>query len=316
MHGSSRFYLSLEDDLLRIFGSGRISGIMEKLGMEEDEPIEHHLISRAIEGAQRKVEGHNFEIRKHLLEYDDVMNKQREVIYRQRREVLVSEDIRHNIEDMIAELAEVTAAEVIDPKLHAADWDFAALAERMHVNFGLEFQVAEAEKANLTPEQVAEKVHTLMTEAYAEREQENGLATMRHLERIVLLQIIDQHWKEHLLNMDHLKEGIGLRGYGQKNPLIEYKKEGFEMFGELMTNIKLQTVRQLFLIRLVQDDEVERLAREQREKKLEMELRHGEAEAAATAKEPVRREADKVGRNDLCPCGSGEKYKRCCGKAV
>ncbi|NTV15156.1 MAG: preprotein translocase subunit SecA [Desulfobulbaceae bacterium] len=315
-HGSSRFYLSLEDDLLRIFGSGRISGIMEKLGMEEDEPIEHHLISRAIEGAQRKVEGHNFEIRKHLLEYDDVMNKQREVIYRQRREVLVSEDIRHNIEDMMAELAFGIAAEYVDPKLHAPDWDFAGLAERLHANFGLDFQVTAAETANLKPEQVGEMVHALMTAAYAEREQDNGLPTMRHLERLVLLQVIDQHWKEHLLNMDHLKDGIGLRGYGQKNPLIEYKKEGFAMFGELMDNIKFQTVRQLFLIRLVQDDEVERLAREQREKKQEMELRHGEAEAAAAAKEPVKREADKVGRNDLCPCGSGEKYKRCCGKAV
>ena len=159
-------------------------------------------------------------------------------------------------------------------------------------------------------------VHDLMTAAYAERERDNSLPTMRHLERLVLLQVIDQHWKEHLLNMDHLKDGIGLRGYGQKNPLNEYKKEGFEMFGELMDNIKLQTVRQLFLIRLVQDDEVERLAREQREKKQEMELRHGEAAAAAAAKEPIKREADKVGRNDLCPCGSGEKYKRCCGKAV
>jgi preprotein translocase subunit SecA len=314
--GSSRFYLSLEDDLLRIFGSGRISGIMEKLGMEEDEPIEHHLISRAIEGAQRKVEGHNFEIRKHLLEYDDVMNKQREVIYRQRREVLSSEDIRHNIEDMIAELAEVITGEVIDPRLHSADWDFGALAERLQSNFGLEFKIGEEGKANLKPEQVTQMVLDLMTAAYAERERDNGPETMRHLERLVLLQVIDQHWKEHLLNMDHLKDGIGLRGYGQKNPLNEYKKEGFAMFGELMDNIKLQTVRQLFLIRLVQDDEVERLAREQREKKQEMELRHGEAAAAAAAKEPVKREADKVGRNDPCPCGSGEKYKRCCGKAV
>ncbi|NTV15480.1 MAG: preprotein translocase subunit SecA, partial [Desulfobulbaceae bacterium] len=313
--GSSRFYLSLEDDLLRIFGSGRISGIMEKLGMEEDEPIEHHLISRAIEGAQRKVEGHNFEIRKHLLEYDDVMNKQREVIYRQRREVLSSEDIRHNIEDMIGELAEVTPAEYIDPRVNPTEWDLDGLSERLRATFGLDFQVAEAEKATLKPEQIADKVLALMTEAYAEREQDNGLATMRHLERLVLLQVIDQHWKEHLLNMDHLKDGIGLRGYGQKNPLIEYKKEGFTMFGELMDNIKLQTVRQLFLIRLVQEDEVERLAREQREKKQEMELRHGEAAEAAAAKEPVRRE-DKVGRNDPCPCGSGEKYKRCCGKAV
>jgi len=315
-NGSSRFYLSLEDDLLRIFGSGRISGIMDKLGMEEDEPIEHHLISRAIEGAQRKVEGHNFEIRKHLLEYDDVMNKQREVIYRQRREVLVSEDIRHNIEDMMAELAEVIPGEVIDPKITSSDWDYDGLSDRLHATFGLAFNIPEVDRANLKPEQVEEKVHALLTAAYAEREQDNGPETMRHLERLVLLQIIDQHWKEHLLNMDHLKDGIGLRGYGQKNPLIEYKKEGFEMFGELMTNIKLQTVRQLFLIRLAQDDEVERLAREQREKKQEMELRHGEAAAAAAAKEPVRREVDKVGRNDLCPCGSGEKYKRCCGKAV
>jgi preprotein translocase subunit SecA len=318
--GSSRFYLSLEDDLLRIFGSDRISGIMDKLGMEEDEPIEHQLISRAIENAQRKVEGHNFEIRKHLLEYDDVMNKQREVIYRQRREVLGSEDVSENIRDMIADIAEILAGEFVNPKLHSEDWDFAGLAERLHATFGLRLEIDEEEKSKLKPEQLTEKILNLMTDSYRERERENGLENMRQLERLILLQVIDQHWKEHLLNMDHLKDGIGLRGYGQKNPLNEYKREGFEMFMELMDNIKLQTVRQLFLIRLVQEDEIERLAREQREKKQEMELRHaqpgGVGGAGESGREPVKREGEKVGRNDLCPCGSGRKYKRCCGKAV
>ncbi len=315
--GSSRFYLSLEDDLLRIFGSDRISGIMDKLGMEEDEPIEHQMISKAIEGAQRKVEGHNFEIRKHLLEYDDVMNKQREVIYRQRRLVLTSEDVSENIQDMVGEMAEMFAAEAIDPKLNSEEWNFAGLTERLYSTFGLRLEIPEEEKVRLKPEQLTEMVLSRLTEAYKEREEENGTANMRHLERLILLQIIDQHWKEHLLNMDHLKEGIGLRGYGQKDPLNEYKKEGYEMFLELMDNIKLQTVRQLFLIRLVQEDEIERLARQQREKKQEMELRHAEPGGVSEgggAQEPVRREGEKIGRNDPCPCGSGKKFKHCHGR--
>jgi len=315
--GSSRFYLSLEDDLLRIFGSDRISGVMEKLGMEEDEPIEHQMISKAIEGAQRKVEGHNFEIRKHLLEYDDVMNKQREVIYRQRRLVLTSEDVSENIQDMIGDMAEMFVSEAIDPKQSSEDWDFEGLAERLYSTLGLRLEIPEEEKARLKPEELTEKVLTRLTEAYKIREEENGAVNMRHLERLILLQIIDQHWKEHLLNMDHLKEGIGLRGYGQLNPLNEYKREGFEMFQELMENIKLQTVRQLFLLRLVQEDEIERLARKQREKKQEMELRHAQPgwDEASADRSPVKREGEKIGRNDPCPCGSGEKYKRCHGKA-
>ncbi|MBU0482197.1 MAG: preprotein translocase subunit SecA [Proteobacteria bacterium] len=311
--GSSRFYLSLEDDLLRIFGSDRISGIMEKLGMEEDEPIEHNMISKAIENAQRKVEGHNFDIRKHLLEYDDVMNKQREVIYEQRRKVLVSESIEEIIQDMLADMADLVVADVADPKLHSPEWDWDGLGERLAKGFGLEPVFTEDEKADLTPGKLADRVQEILQEGYKKKEAENGSETMRHLEKLVLLQVIDQHWKEHLLNMDHLKEGIGLRGYGQKNPLIEYKREGFGMFSELMETIKTQTLNHLFLIKLVQEDEVERLAREQREKKQEMELSRGESPKERT---PVRREGEKVGRNALCPCGSGKKYKKCCGQAV
>jgi len=312
--GSSRFFLSLEDDLLRIFGSDRVSGIMDKLGMEEDEPVEHQMISKAIENAQRKVEGHNFEIRKHLLEYDDVMNKQREVIYRQRREIMANDDVREDIMDMISDLAHNFSSGVADPRMDPTEWDWDSLYEQLHSTFGLKYELADEEKKDdLSGEELAEKLTVFLEEAYKDREKENGPENMRNLEKLVLLQVIDQHWKEHLLNMDHLKEGIGLRGYGQKNPLDEYKREGYEMFLDLMDTIKQQTVRHLFLIRLVEENEIERLAREQRERKQQMEMRHGESEEE---RKPVRREGEKIGRNSPCPCGSGKKYKKCCGRAV
>lgn len=313
--GSSRFYLSLEDDLLRIFGSDRISGVMEKLGMAEDEAIEHTMISRAIENAQRKVEGHNFDIRKHLLEYDDVMNKQREVIYKQRREVLEGEDIKGLIHKMIVEMFGIVAGEFTQERVLSEDWDWNALAERVHAVFGLKFVWDDSAKVDLKPEQFEEKLLAMVEELYRRKEEEAGVDNMRHLERLVLLQVVDSHWKEHLLNMDHLKEGIGLRGYGQKNPLNEYKREGFEMFMDLMGTIKTLTVSNLFRIKLVKEDEVDRMAREQRERKQEMELRHGGPEQEKERK-PVIRDGDKVGRNTLCPCGSGNKYKKCCGKAA
>ena len=309
--GSSRFFLSLEDDLLRIFGSDRISGIMDKLGMEEDEPVEHGIISKAIENAQRKVEGHNFEIRKHLLEYDDVMNKQREVIYRQRREILASDDIQEDIIDMVEEMAETMAGGVADPRSSADEWEWQSLTEQLRSILGLEFAVPDQEKEKITAEQLSDRLVEFLKQAYKAREEENGADNMRHLEKLVLLQIIDQHWKEHLLNMDHLKEGIGLRGYGQKNPLNEYKREGYEMFVDLMDIIKQQTLRNLFLIKLAEEDEIEKLARQQRERKQEMELRHGEG---AGERKPVKREGEKIGRNSPCPCGSGKKYKKCCGR--
>jgi len=311
--GSSRFYLSLEDDLLRIFGSDRISGIMDKLGMEEDEPIEHTMISRAIENAQRKVEGHNFDIRKHLLEYDDVMNKQREVIYRQRREVLGSEDVHEVISDMFPEMAETVAHEFADARTSSEEWDWAGVAERMYVLFGFAGEWSEEEKKDLDLGGFAELILAALKDHYAKREQEIGAANMRHLERVVLLQIVDHHWKEHLLNMDHLKEGISLRGYGQKNPLDEYKKEGFNMFGEMIGTMKTQTVSTLFRLQLVRDEEVAELEREQRQQRQPMQLSRGADEDNEHT--PFSREGDKVGRNADCPCGSGQKYKRCCGKS-
>ncbi len=311
--GSSRFYLSLEDDLLRIFGSDRISGIMDKLGMEEDEPIEHAMISRAIENAQRKVEAHNFDIRKHLLEYDDVMNKQREVVYSQRREVLEREDISDIIDDMIAELAEDMAAETADEKIPSEDWDWDGLAERLSATFGISLDWDEEARKGVSAEVLADRLAELMRTAYARKEEEIGAANMRQLERIVLLQMVDGHWKEHLLNMDHLKEGIGLRGYGQKNPLDEYKKEGFEMFRNMIDTVKLATVSTLFRLQLAPEEDVAAMEEERRQRRQEMRMNRSDE---GGARQPVTRPGGKIGRNAPCPCGSGKKYKRCCGRST
>ena len=313
--GSSRFYLSLEDDLLRIFGSDRISGIMDKMGMEEDEPIEHNIISRAIENAQRKVEGHNFDIRKHLLEYDDVMNKQREIIYQQRREVLEGDSVKNIIYDMIGDAMQEIAAEFAQEKVESEDWDWKGVSERLFNLLGARIELAEEEKKNLDAEKFAEKLETLAREAYAEQEKKIDPETMQYLERVILLQTVDSNWKEHLLNMDHLKEGIGLRGYGQKNPLNEYKREGFEMFGVMIDLVKEKTLGALFRIQLVQEEDVDRQALERKQQQQEetMQMRHGED---AAEKKPVKREGAKVGRNAPCPCGSGKKYKKCCGRGA
>ncbi|MEA3547139.1 MAG: preprotein translocase subunit SecA [Thermodesulfobacteriota bacterium] len=315
--GSSRFYLSLEDDLLRIFGSDRISGIMDKLGMEEDEPIEHSMISKAIENAQRKVEGHNFDIRKHLLEYDDVMNLQREVIYKQRRQVLSGEDVKDVVEDMIDDLSGSLAEEFFDSQIPSVDWDWEAFSERMPAVFGLESEFAEEERTDLDQEKLAEMIRQRVRSAYEAREQELGSETMRHLERVILLQIVDTHWKDHLLGMDHLKEGIGLRGYGQKNPLQEYKKEGFEMFMAMIDRMKEQTVSTLMRIQVAREEEVERLEEQQRQRRREeqdMLMSRSDQAAEERKPEPVKRTGKKIGRNAPCPCGSGKKYKRCCGR--
>ncbi|GAB4334531.1 MAG: preprotein translocase subunit SecA [Desulfobulbaceae bacterium] len=311
--GSSRFYLSLEDDLLRIFGSDRISGIMDKLGMEEDEPIEHSMITRAIENAQRKVEGYHFDIRKHLLEYDDVMNKQREVIYRQRREVLEGSNIKSIIEDMMGDLVDRVEEEFASERVPSEEWDWQSIAERVAELFNLKLEWAEEDRRDLTPESFREKLWSVVTEGYRLREEANGEEQMRQLERIVLLQIVDTLWKEHLLNMDHLKEGIGLRGYGQKNPLNEYKKEGFELFMNMIEAVKEQTIGTMFRVQVVQSDEVARMEEEQKRREQEMRLNKGAA-GEEQARKPVRRTEEKVGRNAPCPCGSGRKYKKCCGQ--
>ncbi len=315
--GSSRFYLSLEDDLLRIFGSGKISGIMDKLGMEEDEPIEHGMISKAIENAQRKVEGHNFDIRKHILEYDDVMNKQREIIYQQRREVLGSEEVTGVLKDMMADLVDAVVDEFAQEKLESEDWSWDGFEERMLEYFYTQPNWTDEDKKELDQESFREKISTLVDDVYAAQEEKNGEEAQRHLERVVLLQMVDNHWKDHLLSMDHLKEGIGLRGYGQKNPLNEYKREGFDLFHDMIETVKVKTVSTMMRVRVVQEDDVERLEEERRKRQeQEVMLNKGPAAEEGKLKQPLKREGDKVGRNAPCPCGSGKKYKKCHGRPI
>jgi preprotein translocase subunit SecA len=307
--GSSRFYLSLEDDLLRIFGGERITGIMEKLGMQEGEPIEHNLISRAIENAQSKVEGHNFEIRKHLLEYDDVMNQQREVIYGQRREILMGKDLRATIMDMIRGTAETIADTFADEKTHPEYWDLKAISDAVYKQFNYRPAKLTPETAEaLNHDSLADMIIEEASRVYEGREAVVGADNFRNLERIVMLQTIDSLWKDHLLSMDHLKEGIGLRGYAQQNPLLIYKKEGFEMFQNLMTRIEEETLGILFRIQIAAPEKMETLQRP-REQRLTF---SGSEERVRKA--PVKRSPDKVGRNSPCPCGSGKKYKKCCGR--
>ena len=313
--GSSRFYLSLEDDLLRIFGSGKISGIMDKLGMEEDDPIEHNMITRAIENAQRKVEGHHFDIRKHLLEYDDVMNKQREVIYQQRREVLEGDNLQQALQEMTEDLIAGIVGEVVQEKIDAKDWDWEYCEQQVTDIFGLKPEWSEEQKSEFDAELLQQAIAEIAEQARLAQEESNGVENQRQIERIILLQIVDSHWKEHLLSMDHLKEGIGLRGYGQKNPLNEYKKEAFDLFMTMIEAVKLQTIKTLMRVRLVQEEEVERLEEERRQRQeQEMQMNKGAAGEQGKPQEPVKRDGDKIGRNAPCPCGSGKKYKKCCGK--
>ncbi len=313
--GSSRFYLSLEDDLLRIFGSDRISGILDKLGMDEDDPIEHNMISKAIENAQRKVEGHNFDIRKHLLEYDDVMNRQREVIYQQRRESLVSSNIKPLIEEMITEEMDGVAAEFAEPKIASSDWDWTGINERLQDIVGFAPEWSEEDRQELDEESFAARLQEFASQGYAAQEERIGLEGMRYLERVIFLQMVDTYWKEHLLNMDHLKEGIGLRGYGQKNPLNEYKREGFEMFANMIETVKGQTLKTLFRIQIKNDEDLahDEAIEKRKRQQAEMRLSRGSQESAKQ-QQPMKREGEKVGRNDPCPCGSGKKYKKCCGR--
>jgi len=314
--GSSRFFLSLEDDLLRIFGSDRISGIMEKLGMEEDEPIEHNMISRAIENAQRKVEGHNFDIRKHLLEYDDVMNKQREVIYQQRHDLLKGESAENVVQDMIEDLVDGVVHEFFKERIDSIEWDWDEFAKRMEEIFHSAPEWSEEEREGLKYDSFREKTLDFVKQVYKKQDEVNGVETQRQIEKLILLQIVDSHWKDHLLSMDHLKEGIGLRGYGQKNPLNEYKREGFELFSAMIETVKAQTVSNLMRVRVVREDDVERMEEERRRRQEQEQLRlnKGAAGESAPAAQPVRREGEKIGRNAPCPCGSGKKYKRCCGR--
>ncbi|MCD4805268.1 MAG: preprotein translocase subunit SecA [Desulfobacterales bacterium] len=308
--GSSRFYLALEDDLLRIFGGERITGIMEKLGMEEGEPIEHNLISKAIENAQAKVEGHNFDIRKQLLEYDDVMNQQREVIYRQRREALKGGDLKSSFMDMINEKAEEIAHEFADESTLPEDWDLKGLSKAVFKQFNFRLDSFDGDTLDsLTTERLAQLIYDSALKIYDEKEAVIGTEDFRHLERIIMLQTVDSLWKDHLFSMDHLKEGIGLRGYAQQNPLIVYKKEGFDMFQAMISRVKEETLGILFRIQISEPDRINDLRQPAKQ-----DLVYSSGDEASQKKKPVKRAAQKTGRNSPCPCGSGKKYKKCCGK--
>jgi preprotein translocase subunit SecA len=307
--GSSRFYLSLEDDLLRIFGSERIASIMERLQMEEGERIEHKLITSAIERAQARVEAHNFDIRKHLLEYDDVMNKQREVIYEQRAKILSDENLKDEIESNIDGLAEEIAQVYAEDKVHPDDWDIRGLKESVFRHFAFSLSLPPDTLKELTCEKLHHLIAAQAQDVYARKEAEFGEDALRQLEKMVYLQVIDTLWKEHLLNMDHLKEGIGLRGYAQRDPLREYQKEGYDLFIDLITRISTESIEKLFMVQLARQPspiQQEPLPSQ----KFVLSRGSDQPEKGKT----IKREGKKVGRNDPCPCGSGKKYKKCCGK--
>jgi len=307
--GSSRFYLALEDDLLRIFGGERITGIMEKLGMEEGEPIEHNMISRAIENAQSKVEGHNFDIRKQLLEYDDVMNQQREVIYRQRREALSGKDLKAEIQEMIRDKAEEIADTFAGDNPHAEEWDLKELRDVVYKQFNFRLNGFDEQTLDgLNRDGLAEMIYEEAGKIYQEREAAIGSEEFRQLERLVMLQTVDNLWKDHLLSMDHLKEGIGLRGYAQQNPLIVYKKEGYELFQDMIDRVKEETLGILYRIQIAEPEKIDDF----RQPKQQQLAFSGGGEPVQ--KKPAKRSAKKIGRNAPCPCGSGKKYKKCCGQ--
>ncbi|MCD6526071.1 MAG: preprotein translocase subunit SecA [Desulfuromonas sp.] len=309
--GASRFYMSLDDDLLRIFGSHRVAFIMEKLKIPENEPIEHGIISKAIENAQKKVEGHNFDIRKHLIEYDDVMNRQREVIYDQRREVLAGENILGTYNAIIEEMVEDIVATFCPEKMAPADWNISSLIDDFIAQFNFQPQLPDFESDGKgDTEALNEQLKKQVFIRLREKETEFTPAVLEHLMTVLLLQEIDSQWKDHLLSIDHLKEGIGLRGYAQQNPKEEYKREAYSLFMAMMGRIRQEVLQKLFTIQLVQQDDVERMEEEQKKRKIAMN-RSDEADKPA---QPVTRDEDKVGRNDPCPCGSGKKYKKCCGK--
>jgi preprotein translocase subunit SecA len=309
--GSSRFFLSLEDDLLRIFAGERISNIMHKLGMEEGVPIESRLISKRIEAAQKAVEAQNFESRKHLLEYDDVMNKQRETIYGLRDELLKGADQKERVKEAIDRVID-WLVETFCPKDQQPDeWNVKGLQTEFWGRFGVDLRQRQLTLDPKRLEVLRDELREIVSKRYEEREQVWGPERMRVHERMILLQVVDVQWKDHLLAMDHLKEGIGLRGYGQRDPLVEYKRESYEMFEALMDRIEDETLRYLFLMRTPDEEEAAIREYQRRKRREQQEMRMMGAGASEKPQQVIRRE--KVGRNDPCPCGSGKKYKKCHG---
>ena len=303
--GESVFYISLEDDLMRIFGSERIQGLMDKLGLEDDEAIDHKMVSKALENAQKKVEGNNFDIRKSLIGYDDVMNMQREIIYKQRSEVLEGKDLRDQINQMIKDIVTDAVKGHLDNITDSLDVEIGKLIQYLE-DICLPHKLVKVEDLiDLSNDEIIEKLLDILTKIYHKKEEEFGEEHFREVERVILLRVVDQKWMDHIDNMDHLKQGIGLRAYKQMDPIQAYQMEGSAMFEEMIEGIKLDTVKFLYHIQIQKPVERERVAEE-------TSASHGGDEGDAK-KQPVRNE-NKVGRNDLCPCGSGKKYKNCCGR--
>ncbi len=300
--GSSRFYLSLEDDLMRIFGSDRISGLMGKLGMDEDQPIEHKWVTKAIESSQKKVEAHNFDIRKHLLEYDDVNNMQRTEIYSFRREILAAESMEDRMAGMIEDVLDEILAIYCPENQHPEEWDLKSLKDALYGQFALSPEIERSGFDDLR-NSLLETIH----DAYKNKEREIGAETLRYLERMIMLQVLDTQWKDHLLSMDHLKEGVGLRGYGQRDPLVEYKREAFNIFADLSDRVASEVIARLMKIQIARDDAVEKKFAPRPSR-----MTYGRGGGAATKPQTVVKDK-KIGRNDPCICGSGKKYKKCCG---
>ncbi len=322
--GSSRFYLSLEDNLMRIFASERVSNLMQKLGMEEGEAIEHPWVNKAIENAQRKVEGRNFDIRKQLLEYDDVANDQRRVIYEQRNELMASEDISDTIKNIRWDVVNQVIDQYITPNSLDEQWNVAGLEGALQQEFGVAMPLRRwlEEDASLHEETLRERIVSELEQGYAQKEAQVGTDTMRHFEKAVMLQVLDSLWKEHLAAMDYLRQGIHLRGYAQKNPKQEYKREAFDMFEQLLGRIKSEVVGVVSRVQVRAEEDVEAIE-QQRRRTAPMEYQHEEAvapvggepapQSSEPAQQPFVRQGRKVGRNEPCPCGSGKKYKQCHG---
>ncbi|MGD8567750.1 MAG: preprotein translocase subunit SecA [Gammaproteobacteria bacterium] len=332
--GSSRFYLSLQDNLMRIFASDRVGALMQKLGMEKGEAIEHPWVTKAIENAQRKVEGHNFDIRKQLLEYDDVANDQRKVVYQQRSELMSTDDVSETVNAIRHDVLNEVIDAYIPPQSMEEQWDIAALEKALEAEFGMPTPVQSwlDEDDSLHEESLREKIEDELVKAYKEKEMLAGTEVMRHFEKAVMLKVLDDQWKDHLSSMDHLRQGIHLRGYAQKNPKQEYKREAFELFSQMLDRIKHEVINVVSRVQVRAEEDVEAVEA-QRRRQAPMNLQHEQAPAVAAGgggagpvaqgqatnpameeKKPFVREGRKIGRNEPCPCGSGKKYKQCHGK--
>ena len=306
--GESRFYISLEDDLMRLFGSDRISGMLDKLGLDDDTPIDQKILSNAIESAQSKVEGRNFQSRKYTLDYDDVMNRQREIIYDQRRKVLDGENLKSSIQAMIRDSVARSVQSMLGEHNYLDTWQAEEIVKRWEKVFlqpgEMTFTPEDLDK--LTPKELIEQLQEKAMAVYEAKEQQLGEQLMRELERVILLKVVDTHWMDHIDAMHELRRGIGLQAYAQQDPVVAYKREGFDMFDEMINEIKDDTARTIFIARVVGQNAP------QREQMMKPTATAG-ADDGSRTKQPVR-SGKKPGRNDPCPCGSGLKYKKCCGK--